>query len=129
MIEHIIHKLLITVTAIVFFATAPVISQQNSNLLIPGVVLTDDNIPLPFANVIVEGTETGTITENDGSFRLLLPPADSVKIRFDYIGYEPKRLLLTRKDLTGEPIIIVLKIKSLSFSPIEIIGKSTMEKS
>ncbi len=129
MFEHIIHKLLITVTAIVFFAAAPVISQQNSNLLIHGAVLTDDNIPLPFANVIVEGTETGTITENDGSFRLLLPPADSVKIRFDYIGYEPKRLLLTRKDLTGEPIIIVLNIKSLSFSPIEIIGKSTMEKS
>ncbi|NPA36366.1 MAG: TonB-dependent receptor [Chlorobi bacterium] len=42
---------------------------------------------LPFVNVAVKGTTTGTVTDNDGKFTLKIPD-DNVQLSFSYVGYE-----------------------------------------
>jgi outer membrane receptor protein involved in Fe transport len=47
--------------------------------------------PLPFANVIVKGTTTGTTTDFDGKYELELEPG-SYTIVYSYVGYETKEV-------------------------------------
>lgn len=44
--------------------------------------------PLPFANVLVAGTRTGTISQDDGRFHLEHLAPGEITIRVSYIGYK-----------------------------------------
>ena len=55
---------------------------------ITGVINADDG-PLPGANVIVKGTTTGTTTDFDGKFSLMVSEGDGV-ITVSFIGYDSK---------------------------------------
>lgn len=54
------------------------------------IVDADNGEPLIGANVFVEGTQTGTITDFDGNFSLLADGA--VTLVITYIGYDQKRV-------------------------------------
>lgn len=57
---------------------------------ITGTVRSDrDGLPLPGANVAVQGTSTGTITDLNGYYSLDIPEGD-VSLQFSYIGYTPQ---------------------------------------
>jgi hypothetical protein len=45
------------------------------------------NEPLPFVNVVVAGTNTGTVTDLDGNFQIIGLKAGFVRIQASYIGY------------------------------------------
>ncbi|MCB0457542.1 MAG: TonB-dependent receptor [Flavobacteriaceae bacterium] len=47
--------------------------------------------PLPFANVVVKGTTTGTTTDFDGKYELELSPGNYT-IVFSFVGYETKEI-------------------------------------
>ncbi len=49
---------------------------------------------LPFANIVQEGTATGTTSDTDGSFVLRNSHPDSCTIRVSYIGYHPEQIRL-----------------------------------
>ena len=44
--------------------------------------------PLPFANVIILGTSTGTTTDFDGNYILENVPVGNITLEFSFIGYE-----------------------------------------
>src|SRR5690606_35075058 len=59
---------------------------------VSGTVTDNSNEePLPGVNILVEGTGRGTITDQDGNYRLEVPGSDAVLI-FSYIGYERQRV-------------------------------------
>ena len=60
--------------------------HQPSGLMAGQVVDEDDRQPLPGVNVLIEGTETGTVTDIDGRFSLPVP-SDSVVLMFSSVGY------------------------------------------
>ena len=56
-----------------------------------GTVIDDEtNEPLIGANVVLEGTSLGTVTDFDGRFELFLPDAlvNGAVLKFSYLGYE-----------------------------------------
>lgn len=55
-------------------------------------LITDEinNDPIPFANVIIEGTTTGSTTDIDGKFQILDLDPGLYNIQVSYVGYEPK---------------------------------------
>jgi len=63
---------------------------------ISGIVLDNNNIPIPGANVIILGTKTGAVTDFDGAFTItsnsVTPP---FTIKTSSIGFEPNTLLVT----------------------------------
>lgn len=64
---------------------------------ITGKVLdSEDNSPLPFVNILVEGTSYGTSTDLDGNFVLRLNE-DQVDVNFSFIGYQKKLLPFGRE--------------------------------
>lgn len=61
--------------------------------IVEGVVTEQDiSFTLPGANVWVEGTGIGTITNNVGEYRLLNVPTGEQFINYRYIGYKPKTI-------------------------------------
>ncbi len=78
-------KKLFTIFALVF--TAVLYAQTGS---IVGNV-TDKEIngePLPFASVVVKGTQKGTTTDFDGNFTIENIPVGTYTIEFSFVGYE-----------------------------------------
>ena len=63
-------------------------STMFAQNIVTGVVRdSDGELPLPSANVFLEGTMTGTITNLNGEFRFPLN-AGSYTVVVSYMGYE-----------------------------------------
>ena len=77
-------------------SVSAIIAQSHT---ISGVVLDDQNDPLPGASVIVKGTEgspVGTITSIDGSFSLEMPDGHPILI-VSFIGFDNQEVDVTGK--------------------------------
>ena len=46
-----------------------------------------NNLPLPFANVLIKGTTLGTSTDETGKYTITIAPGEYI-IQFSFIGYE-----------------------------------------
>ena len=66
----------------------------GNNVRIKGVV-RDALEPLPFANVFVKGTSTGTNTDMDGNYEIVVPLG--AVLEFSYAGYETQTRKITNK--------------------------------
>lgn len=77
------------------------------------VVSTDDGQPVVGASILVSGTQTGTVTDVDGKFRLSAPAG--VKLVVSYVGMKTKtvtatnnmKVALTPDDKNLEEVVIV----------------------
>jgi Ca-activated chloride channel homolog len=56
-----------------------------------GKVMREGGDPLPFANVVLEGTNYGAMTLDDGSFDFLVPPG-TYDLVVSFMGYQPARI-------------------------------------
>lgn len=90
--------------------------QQTVNLIIAGTLLDKETgVPIPSATVGVRGTSVGSITNQDGEFKLSLP--DSLRqapVAFSHIGYisqdiELSALLGRHNVLSLEPKVVPLQ--------------------
>ena len=65
-------------------------SGLSQNGTVEGVVLDKEmnDDPLPFANVLVKGTATGTVTDFDGKFSLNNLEPGTYSFVFSFVGYE-----------------------------------------
>ncbi len=55
-------------------------------MIITGKIVDDFLDPLEGVNIVVVGTTTGTITDDEGNYYLEVP--SSSKIQFSYVGFE-----------------------------------------
>ncbi|MEM9932530.1 MAG: TonB-dependent receptor [Bacteroidota bacterium] len=62
-------------------------------------------IPLAYANIRVVGTKKGTISDQNGQFKLQSQTADSLKILCSYLGYRPLAFTVSATSLTKGLII------------------------
>lgn len=80
-------KLRSLLSALIFIATITSISGQT---IIEGKVIdAESGDPIPFANVVIKGTNIGSPTDFDGFYRIE-GEAESDTILVSYIGYERK---------------------------------------
>lgn len=54
------------------------------------VVEAETNVPIGYANVIVQGTTKGTLTNDLGEFSLINLPTGYIKLEISLLGYKPK---------------------------------------
>ncbi len=69
---------------------------------IRGVVTDENNEPMEFVTVRIDGTAIGTNTGLDGAYQLSTPDADTIRVVFSCIGYEDarRRLIDPKGDVT-----------------------------
>lgn len=93
-------------------------------MTVTGVVkATDENDPIIGANVTVQGSTNGTITDFDGNFALTVNKGDVLVI--SYIGYQSQ----TKTIISDAPLQIVLQPDNVMLDEVVAIGYGTMRKS
>ncbi|MCF8241846.1 MAG: TonB-dependent receptor [Melioribacteraceae bacterium] len=87
---------------LLLFLTSQLIAQ------IQGTVLSaEDNSPLVLANIFIEGTSTGTTTDQSGKFELHGDFTDNQILNISYIGYETRKLTIA--EIKNKPLILLDK--------------------
>jgi hypothetical protein len=104
----------------------------NYNILPPTYILTTNSIrgkvvdnngqPLPGANVIVEGTTIGTVTDLDGNYSITIPN-NSSQLTFSFIGYNPKTLPISNSVMN-----IVLDESEMKLEEVVVVGYGSKKK-
>jgi hypothetical protein len=95
------------------------ISGQPQN--ISGTVIDESGEPIIGANVMVEGTSTGVITDLDGKYTINAPAGSNLKI--SYIGY------VTQTVKAGRNSTVKLVEDSKTLAEVVVIGYGTQRKS
>ena len=99
-----------------------VILGQNVDRDIVGSVLDMDNLePLPYANVLVQGTSRGVTSDADGHFVLVDVPAEPCTLIVSYIGYRTAKIAFDNS-LSQGPLEIRLRMEALNFQAVDVIA-------
>jgi len=108
----------------------------GQGLTVSGVVGDETNVPLPGVNVLVKGTTTGTVTDSDGRYSLVVPNENATLV-FSFIGYALQEVAVANRsqldvsmvtDITSldEVVVTALGIerasKSLGYSATKVKG-------
>jgi hypothetical protein len=99
-----------TLILLLFLITSSVFSQLK------GIVVDENNVPIPYVNIWVEGENIGTSSEENGTFILYTSNLNSTLL-FNALGYEKKSVLA--KDCKK----VVLKESSIELTEILISTK------
>lgn len=99
------------------FAAMDVVQQQG---FIKGTVVDDKGEPVIGANVVVESTNIGTITDIDGVFKVNVRPGTKLKISF--IGYSDQ-IVAAKKDMR-----VVLVEDATALQEVEIVAYGMQKK-
>ncbi|MBN2212885.1 MAG: TonB-dependent receptor [Bacteroidales bacterium] len=86
------------------------------------VMSAEDNQPIPGANIIIKGTQKGTVTDIDGSFSIEVADADVLQISF--IGYLTEEITVGTS--THIDLSLVLDIARLD--EVVVIGYGVQQK-
>ena len=88
------------------------------------VVDASTSEPIIGANVLVEGTGTGTVTDYDGQFQLQVETGSTLEIR--YVGYKEQRLPIGDADQAFE---ILLEEDAAELEQVVVVGYGSQRKS
>ena len=99
-----------------------IINGQDLARDIAGSVLDMDNLePLPYANIIIQGTGRGVTSDADGHFVLVDVPAEPCTLIISYIGYRTAKIGYDNSISQG-PLEIRLKLEALNFQAVDVIA-------
>lgn len=81
--------------------------SQQREVRLSGVVKDDNGTPLKFVNVYIEGTTTGTTTDENGAYNLAIISEGELEVVFSLLGYEQKKtnLKLDRKQIELDVVL------------------------
>ncbi len=97
--------------------------QTGDNVKIKGSVFDDNGDPVIGANIVVEGSTNGTITDIDGNFFLQVPK--NALLHISYIGYLDQKVKIGN----NTDIRVVLKEDTQTLDEVIVVGYGTMKKS
>lgn len=104
-------------------APAALMAQKGQ---IKGKVLefiSDDNkAPIPFANVFIQGTTTGTTTDFDGNYSLLVSPG-KYNVIVSFVGLLPDTSVVEVRDNMTSPHEVVLFKNSQVLKEFKVVAK------
>lgn len=69
--------------------STPLLAQERS---VSGVVVDENDFPLPGVTIQVKDQSLGTITNFDGAFELRIPSEEGTILVFSFIGYETREI-------------------------------------
>ncbi len=105
---------------LIFLISTVTLWAQNQ---VSGIVLDDENIPLPSATILVKGTQNGVVSDFDGNFRIKAAIGDVLEISF--IGMKTKEL----KVENYQPLTITLESESNLLNDVVIVGYGSQKRS
>jgi len=108
-------------------ATKPEPILDSLKNIVQGAVIDfDTKEPLPFATILIKGTKTGTATDLDGKFKLVIPDSlitDKIYLVITYVGYEKTEVAINKNDLPITKNIVIVAPPQVLMGDVIIIKK------
>ncbi|MDR1089956.1 MAG: TonB-dependent receptor [Prevotella sp.] len=102
----------------------PVPNEINqSGIVITGTIEDHLNEPLPGVNIVIKGTQTGIVSDYDGTFSITVPDERAVLV-FSFIGYTPQEVAIGSK----RKLNVKLRELSHEVDEVVVVGYSKQSK-
>ena len=89
--------LLLILTVLSLSGTTGLMAQERT---VSGrVTSVEDGTPLPGVNVVLKGTQVGTVTDADGNYRLTVPGEEGETLVFTFIGLRSEEVPVENRTL------------------------------
>lgn len=111
----------ITNTQIVVFNKKKAASGEN--VKVRGNIIDETGESIIGANIVIEGTATGTITDVDGNFELETPL--NANLLISYIGYKQQMVKVTN----SAPLSIKMEADAIGLQDVVVVGYGSQRKS
>ncbi len=123
-------RFILLITVFNFLIFLQVTARNLENGIIKGRIIEEiSRNPVPFANIIVEGTSTGTTSDADGYFEIKNVIPGYVRLVVSYIGYKTKtteEIFVTKEKI---PFVeIMLTPSAAALSEVEVSGPKFVKK-
>jgi hypothetical protein len=79
-------------------------SQETNQVLINGKVIDSSGIPLPGVTVLLKGTGTGTVTDNNGDYSLSNVTKNGI-LQFSFVGMKTQEIKLGTKSTINVTLV------------------------
>ncbi|MBN2274424.1 MAG: TonB-dependent receptor [Bacteroidales bacterium] len=103
--------------------TETAICQPATRQITGTVIAADDNSPIPGANIVIKGRQTGTVTDLNGRF--LINAADDDILVISFIGYTPREIKVGNQNVLN----IRLEQEVTKLDEVVVVGYGTMRRS
>lgn len=98
-------------------------TSSFAQTVVKGLVLDNNNQPLPGVAVLIKGTSIGTITDVDGKYQIQTRNSEDILV-FDCVGYEVRDQKVGNKSIVD----IVLNESAEFIEEAVVVGYGTMRK-
>lgn len=98
--------------------------KHKNNITVKGTVIDEDGLPLPGANIILEGTSVGTQTNFDGYFEFPKQLKKGDVLVVSYVGYDAQKIIIENKKSASN---ISLKI-NMKYDSCMILGEVAVKE-
>ena len=118
----------IFVFASLLFITTITAEAQSRQSIIRGTIVDENNLALPSAMVMIEGTNVGIVSDLDGRFTLKTNLSGAYTLVFSYVGYEASKKALNLPLQKVMTVDVKMKTSHESIDEVVVLGKSTEQK-
>jgi TonB-linked SusC/RagA family outer membrane protein len=98
-------------------------AQSARQREVTGTVTDSNQQPMPGVTVILQGTTTGTVTDVDGGFKIMVPESGAV-LNFSFIGYKSQSVQIGNQS----SVAITLPEDISGLEEVVVIGYGTQKK-
>jgi TonB-linked SusC/RagA family outer membrane protein len=115
-------KKLLKVILLLLFSvcsTAGIYAQRT----VTGTVLDDSQQPVASANVVLKGTQTGALTDNNGKFTINVPSSGG-SLLISFIGFVTQEVLIG----TSSVVNVTLQTESTALNEVVVVGYGTQRR-
>lgn len=95
------------------FISQTAITLAQSTAKVTGVVKNELETPVYNANIIIQGTKKGTVTNNRGEFELTVPANKRITLKISSVSYSSKKVTFNLKANSTKFVNIKLEYNSL----------------
>jgi hypothetical protein len=103
------------------------LAKDSSKNVVQGLVIdAKTKEPLSFASVLIKDTKTGTPTDLDGRFKLVIPDSlvtDRIYLIIAYVGYERTEVVINGKDLPITQNLVITPAEQVLMGEVIIVKK------
>ncbi|SDE64279.1 carboxypeptidase-like regulatory domain-containing protein [Cellulophaga baltica] len=97
-------------------------ATQSNKYKVKGLVVDQENLPLPGVSVVLKGTNEGVSTDFDGNFEFSRRLSEGDVLDFSYVGYDTQRYTITKSETDTIEISILF-----DSADIELMGDISIE--
>ncbi|MCR1024393.1 carboxypeptidase-like regulatory domain-containing protein [Cellulophaga baltica] len=97
-------------------------TTQSNKYKVKGLVVDQENLPLPGVSVVLKGTNEGVSTDFDGNFEFSRHLSEGDVLVFSYVGYDTQRYTIAKSETDTIEISILF-----DSADIELMGDISIE--